>query len=272
MKQKKSFFFVLPLLLPIQSTFGGTVEPLDFSQLVAQTELAVEATVVDIQVFEGGFSKPAGPGKESTAPVEETDVDQADVESASDPADQDPLALPQPESVVTEGGSMLFTDVTLAVDQALFGGAAGDEITIRLAGGSNGQVRVTVAGMPQFELDARYILFLRPGFENYADPITGIDQGFFQIVPSPDGAQDVLLNASGDIVTGVQNDRIAVRVNPEKIGVTRLQLGPPPEPESGVVLSYGTSSAVAGFYDEQIPPMPVDDFIAQVAAAKGEMQ
>jgi hypothetical protein len=126
--------------------------------------------------------------------------------------------------------------------------------------------------MPQFELDGRYILFLRPGFENYADPITGIDQGFFQVVPSSDGTQDLLLNASGDIVTGVQNDRVVVRVNPQRIGATRLQLGPPPEPESGAVVSYGTSPGVAGFYDQQIPPMPVDDFIAAVSAAKGEMQ
>jgi hypothetical protein len=272
MKHFQSFFFALPLLLPIQSTFGGTVEPLDFNQLVAHTELAVEATVVDIQVFEGGFSKPAKPAKESTPPVEETAAGQADIENAAAPADQDPPALAQPESIVTEGGQMLFTDVTLAVDQKLFGDAAGDEITIRLAGGSNGKVRVTVAGMPQFELDGRYILFLRPGFENYADPITGIDQGFFQIVPSSDGTQDLLLNASGNIVTGVQNDRIMVRVNPEKIGATTMKLGPPPEPDSGVVTSFGTSSDVAGFYDEQIPPMPVDDFITQVSAAKGEVQ
>ncbi len=273
MKMKANLLlFALTLFVPLQTAYGGTFYPLDFNQLVARTHLAIEATVIDIQVIEDGFSQPAGPAKESTTPLEETALDQQDVETVADSANQDPLSLPAPETVPVEIGHMLFTDVTLAVDQEVFGEVASDEITIRLAGGSNGQVRVVVEGIPQLELNKSYLLFLRPDFENYADPITGVDQGFFQIVPSPDGVQDLLLNAEGDIVTGVQNGRIVVRYNPEESGGRAPQLVPPPEPDSGVVPSVGASLEATSFWTSQAPAMQVDDFIAQVRAVKGGVQ
>ena len=269
-----SFPFALIIsFLYIPLTLGTTFEPLDFSELMARTELAVEVTVIDLQTVEEGVAQPVASAKNSVPPQEEVNTDQQeDVEIVADSANEEDFASSAPQSLPVEGGRMLYTDVTFAVDLEVFGIAGSDTLTIRVAGGTDGEVRVVIAGLPQFELNGRYLLFLKKDFGLYADPITGVNQGFFEIVTSPANGQNILLNANGDIVTGVQDDHILVSRNAEQSIQPSPRLGPPPKPESGVVTVAVTSPQVTAYWDSQAPAMPVDEFIAAAQVTKEGLQ
>jgi len=80
-----------------------------------------------------------------------------------------------------------FSDVTPLL------GAAGEEQTVRFAGGEIDGIREQVAGMPRFSRGDRVVLLLRR--TRSASPIIGFNQGLFRVIDGPDGP--VVSNAAG---------------------------------------------------------------------------
>jgi hypothetical protein len=77
----------------------------------------------------------------------------------------------------------------------------GPEATVRLqfAGGEMDGLREAVAGVPQFAVGERRVVFAHTG--HYASPIVGFNQGLFRVVDGASGP--VVLDADGRAVTGV---------------------------------------------------------------------
>jgi hypothetical protein len=165
-----------------------------------------------------------------------------------------------------EGGEMLFTEVTLAVERPIFGPAP-EVVILRIAGGTDGKVRVVVGEMPQFELNQRYLLFLRPGYAGVADPITGVNQGFYRIVADPESGSDMLLDARGDIVVAVENSQVVVRHSAAVHGPSPA-MGPAPQPQSGVVKVAEPSPEAMRYWASPEPAMAIDDFVAAATELK----
>jgi hypothetical protein len=91
------------------------------------------------------------------------------------------------ETVVT------FTDLTW-----LRGGPQA-RIELRFAGGEVDGLREAVAGVPQFSVGERRVVFAHGG--HFVSPIVGFNQGLFRVVDGADGP--VVLDADGRAVTGV---------------------------------------------------------------------
>ena len=204
----RSLIVLVSLLVGIQVAQATTIVPLRFDEVVQQAGVVVVGTVTDLQVRTTGADLP---------PVPESDVSHS------------PTA---PISAGVEGGGTLFTEVTLSVDRQV-GGNVGPEIRFTLAGGSTGGETVIVFGMPRFEVGRRYVLMLRPDFENTNVPVVGVSQGFFEIASDPATGQEMILNADGDIVLGIEGDHVALRYNPARARARTPHLGPAPVPERG---------------------------------------
>ncbi|MBK1722621.1 hypothetical protein CKO23_10225 [Thiocystis violacea] len=252
-----------------------TVIPIDFKQLAAASELAVEATVVDLQsVSVGQPIPPTSEVKDARIPEgadEDSKNDGTEEATASGESAfqaQDAAAI---EPLGVEGGQMFYTDVTLAVHQTLFG-TAQERIQLRLAGGHDEKVQMVVDGIPELERDQRYILFLRPGYEKSAAPITGVDQGLFRLVKNASTGQEEVQVYDGDIVVAVEKDQLVVVRNPAKAAASRLQLGTAPKPDSKDVPYAELSPEVLRYWRSTEPPMAIDDFIMAVMAEKGVVQ
>ncbi len=102
------------------------------------------------------------------------------------------------------------TDVTLTVERDIIG-EVDATVTFRMAGGTDGQTRVLVHGMPEFELGKRYLVFFRQNFDATSVPITGVNQGYFEVSRNAQTGEEILLTADGDMVIGVENDQLILR-------------------------------------------------------------
>lgn len=107
------------------------------------------------------------------------------------------------ETAVTADGEYPFTFVTFTVDDVLKGRIDDVTLTLRLDGGDLPHETVEVVGMPTFELDRRYLLFVR-GNGRLGCPVLGWRQGHFGFRPHPSrrGA-DVLVDSQGVVVEGL---------------------------------------------------------------------
>lgn len=97
-------------------------------------------------------------------------------------------------------------------DVALTYGPPADATTLRLSGGELDDIREEVAGVPQFTVGERVLLFVRR--QHAVSPIVGLNQGCFRIVES--GRGPVLLTADGHPVLGLRNG--ALEVGPSTAG------------------------------------------------------
>lgn len=91
------------------------------------------------------------------------------------------------------------TVVTFSDLLPLFG-VEGDEVVLRFAGGAVDGMREEIAGMPQFEVGDRVVVFARRG--RLVSPIVGFHQGLFRVVEGDQGP--VVLNQSRFPVTAVE--------------------------------------------------------------------
>jgi hypothetical protein len=243
-----------------RSGSATTIIPLSFSERIERSALVIEGTVVDRHAVKaaGGVSVPAA---KLTGPP------------AVQPAQPDPQAVaPQgaaaaPVAAGTRSGRMIFTEITLAVDRAIVG-APDKLVTFRIAGGTLDGQTATVFGMPTFELGERYLVFLRSGFETTADPIVGVNQGFFRVVHDAQANADTLLNADADIVLGVENDKIVVRHSAPAAGLADPELVAAPAPDGDTPVSAGLSPEVERYWHSTEPATSVDRFAEAVRAAK----
>lgn len=72
-----------------------------------------------------------------------------------------------------------FSDVTPLA------GSVGAEVTLRFPGGTVGEVREAVAGLPQPQPGDRAVVFV--GERATLSPLVGFSQGYFRVVNGPDG-------------------------------------------------------------------------------------
>lgn len=127
------------------------------------------------------------------------------------------------ETVVT------FTDLTW-----LRGGPQA-EVELRFGGGELDGLHEAVAGVPQFTVGDRRVVFAHAG--HLVSPIVGFNQGLFRVVAGADGP--VVLDADGKAVTGVGraalqrgavDDRAAALPLDAFLARVRAQMTPGPTP------------------------------------------
>lgn len=249
-------FNMLLVLIGAPASFAASFTPLQFSELVGQSAVVIEGVVVDLRVISIGHVQQQTPRKRAVPPKSPS-------EDIVEPTDQNmdaDVPLPAPQSVGVEDGKMLLTEVTMEVTKEIVG-VVGPTVTFRIAGGDDGQVSVTVFGMPKFEIGKRYVVFLRPNFEANAVPITGVNQGAFEVMPDVETGEEILLNADGDIVLDIENDRVVVRHNPERAAGPSPKLAPLPVPDASDDVDVRVSPEVTRYWLSQEAPMSPDDFI-----------
>lgn len=239
-------------LVPLAVILGGvptaqatTIAPLRFDELVQRAGVVVQGTVIDVRVLPTGTGPP---------PAEESNV---------------PSSPDAPISAGVEGGRMLYTEVALQVDRRV-GDPVGPEIRFTLAGGRTEDESFIVFGMPRFEIGGRYILLLRRDFERTNVPVVGVSQGFFQIVRDPATDRDMLLDADGNIVLNIEDDRVALRHNPARARPRTPRLGPAPVPEEGSHFRPGLSPRVERYWLSTESPMLPGAFLDTVRVMKEE--
>ena len=238
---------------------AASVKQLSFAERVAQAALIVRGRVVSLEAITRGTALASGERKQKNATAPKASA-----------ANQSLGPGPAIEEVGVEGGQMIFTRVTLEVEEELKG-AAGSQLVFEIAGGVLGNRAAIVHDMPTFAHGQRYLLFLRDGFEAAADPLVGINQGFFEIVSDPTLRQDVLLDSKGDFVVAVDGDNVRVRRNAARATRPAPQLGAAPVPEGGAksLTSAQTSPEVLNYWQSTARPMSLQGFRQAVTAAQG---
>ncbi len=238
---------------------ASNVKNLSFAERVSAAALIVRGKVVSLEAVSRG-----------AAPEDRGERKQKEATAPRTPAAGETVGLgPAAEALGVEGGSMIFTRVTLEVEEELKG-AGGSQLTFEIAGGVLGSRAAIVHGMPVFAQGQRYMLFLREGYEASADPLVGVNQGFFEIVPDKTAGEDVLLDANGDFVLGVEGDRLRVRWNAERATRPAPRLGAAPVPQGAKAgFTAKTSPEVLSYWQSAERPMSLQGFRQAVAAAQG---
>lgn len=254
---------VFVALLTASPGTSTTIKHLEFDEVVLQAGIVVEGTVVDVQVQSTRSDIRVRRAKDHAAPMSPSSQSKHAQEEV--PGEEVSTA---PQSVGVEGGRMLFTEVTMLVDTEIVG-SPGSTIRFRVAGGTSEQGTLIVFGMPSFELGKKYVVFLQPDFETTSSPIIGVNQGYFEVVRSDEGNPEILLNADGDIVVGVERGRLLVRHNPQRSTVRAPHLAAAPLPTTGCDVQAKLSPDVKRYWSSTEPPMSRDSFFAAVRAAKG---
>lgn len=234
-----------------------TVVPMSFEEVARGASFVIEGTVVDVESFATG-QRPKDDGR-TVVPAPPRSEDQA-------PSSAD--AVEAPSVLGTEGGRMIHTRVTLKVNRRIVG-QVGPTVTFRVAGGTLGDERAIVFGLPSFQEGQRYVVFLRPDFAESASPIVGVNQGFFRLAERGTGALPTLIDVDGDIVVGVEGGRVVVRRDAERPDPPRFTLGPVPTPDPGADVRPGRSPEVTRYWRSTEPPMPPERFYAAVRELRG---
>lgn len=228
-----STFVLFLALASAPSGLATTIIPLEFGVMVRQSGVIVKGTVTDLKAVWTGVDVGQSTPKTHVAPQKPSSVAvDEDAEEVSGAGVQGQAGLSAPESVGIEGGRMLLTEVTLTVERTIVG-EVDATVTFRMAGGTDGQTRVIVHGMPEFELGKRYLVFFRQDFDVTAAPIIGFNQGYFEVSRDVETGEEILLNAYGDLVIGVENDQVILRHSPKQGMGSISQLAPAPVPEGG---------------------------------------
>ena len=106
----------------------------------------------------------------------------------------------QSRFVDTREGRAIVTLVTFRIDDSLKGGLQ-TQTSLEFLGGTVGDVSLTVAGMPQFRVGDRDVVFV--GDRNEVSPLTGFMQGRFRLVRDPARGYDTVRGYDGQPVAGI---------------------------------------------------------------------
>jgi hypothetical protein len=253
-----------------------TIRPVEFDAMVQQSAIVVHGRVVKLETVQGSRAavarrgaadKPSQPPQAAPPPAMPEDSGSG---PASDAAGAAGAAISGAAAGVRNTGRMIFTLVTLA-PLSVAKGAAGGNIELLVAGGEIDGRGVVVHGMPTFELGGEYVVFLKNAYWDSADPIVGVNQGFFRVVKDPASGQDLLLTAEGDRVLGVEEDRLVLRRGDESAkdehGATPAPTGPPTPDQAGVTSQM--SAEVARYWFSAEPPLTVTQFLGTVRSRVG---
>ena len=145
-------------------------------------------------------------------------------------------AIPEsqmPQSLGTEGGLMLFTDISISAESVLGSRSAigkDGQLQFTVAGGVSDDFAVIVHGMPDLKIGGRYIVFLHSELQGRGDPYVGLGQGVFPVVFDPRTGRDIVTNLSGSPVIGIENGQVIVRASDEDRREFEAMWSPPPTP------------------------------------------
>jgi len=81
--------------------------------------------------------------------------------------------------------ALVYTTVTLRVDEVLKGDASLTSVPLKFMGGSDGEQQVAVSGQFIPDVGARGIFFINDPDDNQVNPLTGWYQGFFREIQVP---------------------------------------------------------------------------------------
>lgn len=90
----------------------------------------------------------------------------------------------------------IVTDVRFAHAQVIKGNSTGADIVLLMLGGEVDGARLEIPGLPQFQRDARYLVFSQ-GNGKSVFPVVGGPAGFFRITAGPSGGTLLVLSSSG---------------------------------------------------------------------------
>jgi hypothetical protein len=93
-------------------------------------------------------------------------------------------------------------------------GVEGSEVVLRFSGGAVDGMREEIAGMPQFKVGDRVVVFARNG--RLVSPIVGFHQGLFRVVER--GGVPVVLNEGRVPVTTVDGQALRFGATAEGVG------------------------------------------------------
>lgn len=174
----------------------------------------------------------------------------------------------------------VYTYTTMRVEDGLKGAEDGETVTIKQIGGRTEELATRVAGVPQFKLGERVVVFLeRPDMDKFS-VVTGMSQGKFQVALGPDNLTPYVVPFLGDINL-LEPAKPTLRQRPSELKLKEIkQVDPtkldkrkapisahPIEPrskrEQAVELSKGNLRAAdpAALYQRVTP---LDDFKAKV--------
>ena len=147
-------------------------------------------------------------------------------------------AIPEnemPQSVGTEGGLMLLTEVSMSAESVIGSrntiGLDG-QLQFTVAGGVLDDFAVIVHGMPDLQSGQRYIVFLHSQLQGRGDPYVGLGQGVFPVVFDPKTGRDIVTNMSGCPVIGIEKGQVIIRASDEDRQEFDAMRSPPPTPHN----------------------------------------
>ncbi len=260
-----------------QEAGASTFVDMKFSDIVQRAEMVALGTVTSLRTVSRGEATEDETSQSDENQPPRDDGSAADGPSADAPeADtaRSPRVLAEtatPQALATEGGRMLFTEVTFEVERSVLGEAP-RTLTFLIAGGSDGETEVIVHGLPTFELGARYLLFIDPSFRDTANPIVGANQGFFRVAEGPAG-KERLITYNGDVVVSIDDQQITVQYDPEfnRRVLPQLADGPTPD-DARSTRTNAISPALARYWMAEDTPLSVDAFIAATLSAEEAAQ
>jgi hypothetical protein len=142
----------------------------------------------------------------------------------------------------------IYSNVTIQVRRAAPAHLQGREYTFRMLGGETSSKRLLIQGMPRFQVGDKVALFLNNKPAEVFGPTVGLWQGVFYVETDPTTGQEVMLNADGQPILSVRENRL-VRGQPLPKGGLRAR-----------VLAGGDGPA----------PLSADRFFDEVRVRRGE--
>jgi hypothetical protein len=120
-----------------------------------------------------------------------------------------------------DGGSVIKTFVTFAVDRVLKGPAQ-SEVVLQFLGGTIGDESLTVSGMPKFTLGSREIVFVQKNGVQFC-PLVGVMHGRYRVVRDEANARELITRDNGSPLTDVAEVQTAMADQPEPVKSANLR-------------------------------------------------
>jgi hypothetical protein len=255
----------LPAFLGAGVTHATTIVPVAFDDMVRASGTVVVARVTNARASE--IVTPGhGAGRGTVTPG---DTRAPLARSPHDHVVAAPKDLPGPMSAGIKPGRLIVTQLTLVVEETIKGRAPAT-LNLRVPGGTVDGTTLEIHGLPTFEAGERYLLFLRPEAERVGDPVVGVNQGFFHLIPATPGRPAVLVTDAGDFVLAVEENRVVVKAGPQRAAERPLASREPlPEPDMGLPADTIPSEAERRYWESTEPPMTVAAMAAAVRAVPG---
>lgn len=183
---------VIGFIVNVPPIYSTTIVPVDFMDLVTESEIIFTGTVVNVEAQWGMNGR-------------------------------------------------IYTNITFDNLQIIKGIHPENTIVMELAGGIIGEYHSKVAGMPEFQVGGKHLIFLK-GNRKYICPIVGWGQGKFNIVLDRTTGTEIILDDNNNPVTGIEGNMIMRAQRPAE---QRGESFPGISPEHGLPLQQSLQTTNA---------------------------